>query len=257
MQSINQKNGYQAPAVTKAFRLLDLVAASDQGIGISDIARQLGFSKGTIHGLTQALTAEEAIFQSPVNKKFFLGSAMMDRYAKSRCYTRIKENAQPWLDRLRDNIGESVFLGVLSPTRGIIIATAEPSRRLNLSSPAGNTIPILAGAVGKVFLSALDPAQAAGMVKKQGLRRYTDHSIVDQDLYLEALERVRARGYALDRQEYLPGVNAVAMALNHQKGLMLALWVVGFADALGPQPLPGIVQAMQETAGTLNGVLGS
>ncbi len=255
MATDHHSNHYRAPAVEKAFKLLDLVAASEHGVGISEMARTLGYSKGSTYGLTQALTAAGALFQSPLNKKFFLGPAMIERYAKSRCFHRIQEKAQPWIERLRDAIGQSVFLGALSPTRGMIIATAEPNRPLKISSPAGNTIPILAGAVGKVFLSALAPHHAGDILDERGLERYTDRTILDRAQYLKELDRVRADGYALDKEEYLPGVHAVAMALRDLKGLMLALWVVGFADALGPGTLPGIVESMRETAATLDRVL--
>ncbi len=247
--------GYQAPAVAKAFQLLELVAESEQGLGISEMAHHLGYSKSTIHGLTQALMTSGAILQSPVKKKFFLGPAIMELAFKNRHHLRVVEKSQPWLDRLRDDLGESVFLGVLSQTRGIIIATSEPAKPLKISSPAGTSIPILAGAVGKVFLSALDKAQAGTIIREQGLKCFTDNSIVDEDHLFEELERVRTQGYALDNEEYMQGVKAVAMNLGVHRGLILALWVVGFADTFGPQALPKVIQSMQETVTTLNAVL--
>ncbi len=255
MQRPRSTKPYQAPAVSKAFKILDAIAASEQGAGISDLARQLGYSKGTTHGLTQALMAAGAIFKSPVNQKFFIGPAITELSLKNRSYDRIVGKAQPLLDSLRDDIGESVFLGVLSSPRAIILATAEPARPLKISSPPGSTIPILAGAVGKIFLSALEPEQVADILSKEGLKRFTEHSILDPKEYLEELYRVGTRGYALDEEEYLPGINAVAMHLKDQHGLMLALWVVGFRAAFGPKALSNIVQKMQDATKRLNRVL--
>ena len=45
-----KKTTYQAPAVQKAFELLKRVAESQSEITLSDLARQLGFSKGTLTG---------------------------------------------------------------------------------------------------------------------------------------------------------------------------------------------------------------
>ncbi len=247
--------GYQAPAVSKAFQLLGLVAESEHGLGISELAQHMGYSKSTIHGLTQALMASGAILQSPVKKKFFLGPAIMDLAVKNRHYGRMVEKSQPWLDRLRDDIGESVFLGVLTQTRSIIIATSEPAKPLKISSPAGTSIPVLAGAVGKIFLSTLDKTQARMIIKKNGMRRFTDNSMVDEREYFEELDRVRIQGYALDNEEYMQGVKAVAMNLGVHRGLRLALWVVGFANTLGPKILPMVIQSMQATVTTLNAEL--
>jgi len=53
--------------------------------------------------------------------------------------------------------------------------------------------------------------------------------------------QVRRRGYAMDEEEYLPGVKAVAVALGNRRGLPLAIWVVGFADAMRKPLLSKIV----------------
>ena len=48
---------YQAPAVKKAFQILKLIADTNQGLGISELAKALGISKGTVHGVTSILQA--------------------------------------------------------------------------------------------------------------------------------------------------------------------------------------------------------
>ena len=54
-ESINGPSGYQAPAVQKAFQILKVVSESKKGLGLSELAHMLGFSKSSTHGLIQAL----------------------------------------------------------------------------------------------------------------------------------------------------------------------------------------------------------
>jgi DNA-binding IclR family transcriptional regulator len=61
--------GYQAPAVQKAFLLLNTVAEAREGMRLTEISKGLGFSKGTTHGLIQALLKVGALYQSPFQKK--------------------------------------------------------------------------------------------------------------------------------------------------------------------------------------------
>jgi len=246
---------YEAPAVKKAFQLLRAVAKSRKELGLSDLARSLGFSKSTTHGLIHALLKEGALDQSPDRKKFYLGPTIVDLAFKSWNYLRVREKAQPCLDELRDNIGETVFLGVLSSTRGIIIATAEATKPLKISSPAGTTIPLLAGAVGKIFLSQLDIKHASRYIKKHGLPSFTSQSILKKEDYLLELDRVREIGYALDNEEYLPGVKAVAVGLGNHRGLPLAIWVVGFAGSMKNEVMPRIINETLHTARKLESVL--
>lgn len=248
-------SSYQAPAVQKAFELLKLVAEARSEITLSGLARQLGFSKGTTHGMIKALLQAGALEQGPKRKGFFLGPAVVEMAFRSWNYFQVVEYAQPILNELRDRIGETVFLGVLSRSRGLIMATAEATKPLKISSPPGTSIPLLAGAVGKVFLALQPDAQAAKILREHGLAQFTQRSIVKKDDYLAELENVRRQGYAVDEEEYLAGVKAVAVALGNQRGLPLAIWVVGFADAMGASVIPAIAEETRRAAAELREVL--
>lgn len=248
---VKKKTTYKAPAVQKAFELLKRVAASQSEITLSDLARQLGFSKGTTHGMIQALLQAGALEQGPDRKGFFLGPALVELAFRSWNYFRVVEYAQPILNELRDRIGETVFLGVLSRSRALIMATAEAAKPLKISSPPGTSIPLLAGAVGKLFLARERDDQALKIIGELGLPQFTQRSIVNTQAYLAELSRVRRQGYAVDEQEYLPGVKAVAVAVGNQRGLPLAIWVVGFADAMGKSAVPEIVAETRRAAAML------
>jgi len=246
---------YEAPAVQKAFELLAMVADSAEGLGVSELSTALGYSKGTIHGIVQALLKVGVLDQSPQRKKLFLGPAIVELAFKSRSYRRTIQQAQPLLDQLRDRVGQTVFLGMLSRSRVMIIAAAEASNPLKISSPPGTSLPVLAGALGKMFLSQFDDKKALQLISRCGLTRYTQKSITDGQAYLKELARVRREGYAVDDEEYLPGVRAVALSLGNHRGLSLALWAVGFAGSMDRQAMPGIVREVLETAEKLKASL--
>ena len=251
----NGSSGYQAPAVQKAFQILKVVAEAKKGLGLSELAHMLGFSKSSTHGLIQALVLTGALEEDPQTRKYYLGPTVVELAFRSWNYMRVTERAQPILEKLRDQIGETVFLGVLSKSRGTIVATADALKPLKISSPPGTSIPLLAGAVGKVFLADLNRDQAKRIISETGLHPYTEKTITSAAVYLEELKRIEQQGYALDDEEYLPGVRAVAVSLGNQRGLPLAIWVVGFADAINDQTLPGIVSDTLKTANKLKAAL--
>jgi len=94
--------GYQAPAVGKAFDILRIVADSHIELGVSELAKALGFSKSSTHGLVNALLKVGALDQNPQRKKFFLGPAVVELAFRSWNYLRVAEHAQPLLDVLRE-----------------------------------------------------------------------------------------------------------------------------------------------------------
>ena len=247
--------GYHAPAVHRAFDILRVVAESHSEMGISDLSRHLGISKSTTHGLVQALLEVGALDQGRQGKKFFLGPAVVELAFRNWNHFRIVEQSQPILDDLRERINETIFLGALSHWRGLIMATAEAVKPLKITSPPGTTIPLLAGAVGKVFLSRYDDAHVALLLKEKELPKFTACSIVSQEAYLAELSRVREQGYALDKEEYLPGVRAVAVGLDNHRGLPLAIWVVGFAESMNDNVIPQIAKETLNATKKLQQVL--
>jgi DNA-binding IclR family transcriptional regulator len=247
--------GYQAPAVHRAFQLLNLVATSPETLNLTGISRELGISKSTAHGLVNALLGLGLLDRHPRKKKFMLGSAMIDLAMNSLNFIGIQEKVQPYLLELRDRIGETVFLGALSRSRSIILGVAPSVHTINLSGKPGSSIPFLAGAVGKIYLASLDAAQANEILNQFVLPRFTDRSITDPIQYLSGLDEVRKSGYAVDDEEYLPGIRAVASAIGKYQGVFLALWVVGFSENVPNCQLPVIADAMQQTIDRLRPLL--
>ena len=111
----------------------------------------------------------------------------------------------------------------------------------------------MAGALGKLLLARLDARQAKKIISKIGLPRYTANTIVDEIPYMKALKQVRRQGYALDNEEYLKGVRAVA---GRYRGLPLAIWVVGFSTAMPDERMPDIIQQTLASADTIKAAPG-
>jgi DNA-binding IclR family transcriptional regulator len=240
--------GYQAPAVEKAFRLLRFVADSNEALRLSDLAGNLGISKSTTHGIIRALVAAGALNQDPKNKRISLGPTTVELALKNQIYLQLGAQAQPRLDELRDRINETVFFGLLRPWRALIMATSEAHKPIKISSPPGSSTILMAGALGKVYLSQMDDAEVSRIVRKKGLPQFTPASIVDENAFLQEIASVRQSGVALDIGEYMSGVNAVAVGLGNYYGLQLALWVVGFAESLDSEKIDTVIEPLLATA---------
>jgi len=249
-------DGYSAPAVERAFRLLDAVAGAAEAPTLSELARTLGFSKSTTHGLVHALIAAGALTQDPGSKRLLLGPAVVELALKNREHLLLGEQAQPLLEDLRDRINESVFFGVMSRFRTLIMAAAEARKSMKISALPGTAIPLLAGAVGKIFLAQMDDAQALETIRRLTLPRFTPASIVDEQRFLAAVQKVRKSGVAVDCGEYLSGVNAAAVGLGKRRGIPLVVWAVGFAESLGPEKISVVVNELVKTGRALQDRLG-
>ncbi len=247
--------GYQAPAVHKAFHLLRMVAESRRHLGLTDLALQLGYSKSTTHGLVHALLREGALAQGPDRRKLHLGPAIVDLAFSSWNYLKMIDLVQPIIDTLRDQIKETLVLGALICNGIQIMAAAEVADPLKISASPGTTLPLFAGAAGKVFLAAKTTGVVKQLIREKELPRHTSRSIVDEDEYLAEMEKVRQKGYSVDDEEYLIGVRAVAVALNNIKGPPMAVWTVGLANNMGSNKIERAIDIMTAAAEKLRNTL--
>lgn len=238
--------GYRAPSVGRALTILELVAESTQGLGISDISRRMNISKGTVSGLCAQLEASGALTRDPVSKRYGLGPLISTLAGRGFVHARLKELAGPEMTRLRDELGESIFLGVLGRGEVTVVEARQPSGVIGISAGPGTRLPVTAGAVGKVFMAGMPPA-AVERILVQGIPEHTPHTVTDPMGVMTQLGQVRSRGYAVETDEYLLGVWGVAVPLSAQGGLPAALWSIGFTSALKPGRLEQIAQALKKS----------
>jgi IclR family KDG regulon transcriptional repressor len=239
---------YGAPSVKKAFAILSAISSAKDGLGVSELARGLKMAKSTVHGMTSALEEVGAVMRDPQTKRFKLGFALFEVGRSAYSQVDLKTSARPLMEELMESTQTSVFLGILNWDHVTVLDIVESRQDFKITAPVGTTIPLLAGAVGKAFLSSMDEAQAVKIVESRGLPRFTKNSIVDPQTYFEELKKVRQKGYAVDDEEYILGVRAVASPLMGLGQLKSAIWVVGFKAALDERKMRAITGATRKTA---------
>jgi DNA-binding IclR family transcriptional regulator len=149
---------------------------------------------------------------------------------------------------LMERTHASVFLGVLNWDHVTILDVVEPRTELKITAPIGTTLPLLAGAAGKVFLSRMDEEEAKRMVKTKGLTRFTGNSITSLERYLQEIRATRENGFATDDEEYIPGVRAVAAPIKEAAPLLSAIWIVGLKASLDEERMKLLTQYAVDAA---------
>jgi DNA-binding IclR family transcriptional regulator len=137
------------PAVEKAARILRALADGGRPQGISELARTLDVSKGTLRDILLTLDAHGFVVRDP-DTRFRLGPEL--RTLADASSPDLRALAQPHLVSLMETFGETAVLGVVHDGKLEIAARAEPTAGLHMSAPLGRRLPLDAGAHGKVLL---------------------------------------------------------------------------------------------------------
>ncbi len=239
---------YQAPIVKKAFLILNAISKNAQGLRISEISSTLDISKSTVHGIAAALEEQGAILRDPITKKYTIGVTLME--LGKAAYERIdfKKIAKPIMEELMEQCQETVFLGIRNGSRATIVDIVESRKDFKITSPIGTSMPLQAGAVGKVFLALMNPKDSQKYLQLKPLIRFTDNTIIDPEHYAEELKRVRKSGFATDNEEYISGVRAVAAPITPYGAYLPAIWVVGFKTSMSDKKIQTIVDQTRMAA---------
>jgi DNA-binding IclR family transcriptional regulator len=244
-----KESKYSAPSVKKAFSILEAIGESNSGLGVSELGKKLKIGKSTVHGITLALEELGVLTRDRTRKKFIIGYTLMDLGRKA--YRKIElmtDVAQGPMEALMEEVGETVFLGIMHGDHAIILKAVESPKELKITAPVGTRVPLLAGALGRVFLSQMEKDKAAETIQKKGLKVYTVNSVTDPKQFLAEVEEARLKGYAIDREKYILGVTAVAAPIETMALPPVAIWVVGFSPSFSDKKMEKVIREIQQAA---------
>ncbi len=223
------------PMIERTFRLLDMLSASEDGLTFSELVRALAISKGSLHGLLKSLERARAI--EPVDgRRYVVGPRIYDLALTYSQRAGLRRFALPGMRRLASAIGETIFLGRVEGDHVLIVdhSNAEngPSA-LHISAASGTHVPLFAAALGRVVLATWPIARREEYLRAHPLPHFTDRSVTDPDQFLVSVAETAQSGIGMDHEEYLAGVNAVAVPIRGLAGALAGLlWVVGFTTRL-------------------------
>jgi len=238
---------YSAPSVKKAFKILNAISDTSNGLGISDLSKKLKIGKSTVHGITTALEEMGVLIRDPFYKRYTIGYSLLELCRTAYGKIELKELARKPMETLMEKVGETVFLGILNGDHVTIVDMVESRNEMKITSPPGTRLPLLAGSTGRVLLSQIEKEKMKEIIKKKGLVRYTSKTVIDPRQFLREIEKVKEQGYAVDDEEYIPGVRAVAAPLFSTSSPPAAIWVVGFTSTLGDQKVKTVIREIQKT----------
>ncbi len=252
-----KKTGYFAPSVKKAFQILQMIADSPSGLGVSELSKRLNMGKSTVHGITLGLEALGVLVRDPIQKKFNLGYTLLELSRRAYARIELRDIARGPMERLMERVGETIFLGMMSGDHVTILDVVDSHNEMKITSPPGTRLPLLAGATGKVFLAQFEEKKAKEIIQKIGVARFTPKSIFDPKKFLREVEETKKRGYAIDDEEYMLGVRAIAAPVQTASPPLAAIWVVGFTSSLDDQKVRTVIREIQKTTQEINQSLGA
>ncbi|MCG0278168.1 MAG: IclR family transcriptional regulator [Thermanaeromonas sp.] len=251
------KNPSQIRSVAKALKIIDVLAEARGELALHEIAEKLGLAKSTAHGLLATLKSFGYVEQSPFTGKYKLGVRLFEIGNIVAHSWDVRAVAAPYIQKLVDELGETVHLVVLDKGEVLYIDKRESHQSIRIVSQVGMRLPAHCTGVGKVLLAHLPPSEVKRIITQKGLPRFTKNTITAPRALEAELAKVRAQGYAIDNEEIMDSLRCVAAPIRDHTGkVCAAISVSGPVARLEGERLKLAIDLVTETAANISTGLG-
>lgn len=210
-------------SVERAMEIVEALSGEPAGLGLMELSQRLGLNASTCHHLLQTLAHRGWVEQRPGSRRYRLGVRILQLKHTLAEGLDLAEEGAPYLEQLNALTGEAVHMAVLQGTFLYTVAKLESRHPVRVDSGAvGKSKAAHCTATGKAILAYLPEARLVALVQEQGLPAYTPKTITTFEALVEELGRTRKRGYALDDEEFQPGVFCVGAPIRDDGGEVVA-----------------------------------
>jgi len=222
-------DGASIQSVARALTLLETIAELGGETTLSRLAGRTGLNISTCHHLLATLAQRGFVTRGAGRRGYALGARIL--YLSHICLqVDLPKRAQAALDRINQATGETVHLAALHGDELVTVLKREGRHAVRVDAGAvGSASAAHATATGKAILAWLPEHEIRRILAAHGMSKFTPNTITDFDELIENLRLVRRHGFALDREEFRPGVVCVGAAIRDQSGA-----VVGAISASTP-----------------------
>lgn len=219
--------------IERALRLLESLSSDAAGLPMQSLADQLGIPKSATHRMLAELIRLGYVRQDAQTSRYRLSTKLVAlgfRYLASSG----ADIVQPILDRLAQETGELVRLGVIEGARQTWIAKSQGARSgLRYDPDMGRDAPLFYTASGHAWLASLGDSEALALVERQGIAdpaQFGPNAPRSSEELLERLALAREQGYAWVVESSSLGTSALAAVVRHPQEQR----VIGVLSVAGP-----------------------
>lgn len=242
------QDGKIIQSVSKAMRLLDILAESSSAMSLAEISQKTGWPKSTVHGLL-ATMRESSVVAQDEDGRYRLGIRLFEYGCILSSSWTIVDRAKPFLQHISYETGDAVFLSILDRGEVITLDRANNRSGLWISAEMGCRLPIHCTSQGKLFLAYMPEEERTELLQRTVMSPYTDRSITTERELREELSKIRQQGYATELGEYKTGTRSVAAPIFDEAGnVRYAIGVISVSRQLEQEQFNHAISVVVETA---------
>ena len=252
--SATASEGSFARSALRLVALFEALAKSEEGVSLAELSATIAAPKSSLLGILRSMVALG--YMEHGHGLYRLGARSFRLAADILAIRRFPNLVRPILQDLAAKCGETVFLVVLDPlarrvTYTDVIESANPLRYI---VQTGTTRPLYSSAGGLMLLAYQEPAWIDAYIAATPLEALTAHTTTDPKLLRDRLAQIRHDGFAISREETVPGAAGLAAPIFNADGSVTVGILIGApVDRFEPE-LPELQRLLREATTRVAGI---
>ncbi|MUH35194.1 IclR family transcriptional regulator [Zobellia amurskyensis] len=225
-EKVELKSTYNVPNLERGLSIIELLATQPKGLTLAEIIEKLSIAKSSAFRIVSTLIFKNYLQKNETTKKITLSRKMLTLGISSMNEQSLVEHSIDVMRAVRDELKESVMLGVLLGSTGTILEQVPSSYPVKLFVEPGTQFDLHSSVGGKCILANIPTDEADEALRGKTLTKYTENTITSKKEFKTVLKEVKSKGYAIDNSEDIQGINCVGAPIFNEHGYpVAALWI--------------------------------
>lgn len=253
-QKFKLTDRYYSKSIGRALDVLECFPDEGSSLSLREIGELLRLPDPSLYRILFTLQARKYLVRN-ADGSFGLSSELLAG-RQQRCINRLVRLTRPVLQKLVRCFNETASLACLFDDRIQVVDTCETFHEVRMINKRGRVIPPHCSSLGKAITAFQDSALMEKIIEAYGLSRRTENSIVDRQELIDEFARVRAEGFAMDREECTAGGICLGSPIRLPSGFVHAAISISVPKVrMFPDKELEMIQALKEGAKTVEGGL--
>jgi DNA-binding IclR family transcriptional regulator len=252
----NTLRGEKSP-VLKALRLLANLARSSTPVALPELSRVLGLPKPTAFRLARILEQGGFVKQDPLTRRYALGPGFDELALNALRNGAAQHTRQQLMNQLSERLGVRINLAVLKSGKLLYVEWVGSTSPLRIDIQPGTPVPVHCSAGGKLLMAFAPEELREHFLQSAPFQAHTKNTLTTAEELAKEFALIRRRGYAEDRQEFMPGVSCLSVPVRNRASEVVAGLAIMAPEASFPLAKSRSHRAdLQACAGAISADLG-
>lgn len=239
----------------KGVTLLQHLVYSSTPCSVSSLAKALGLQPSNVHRTLQTWAELGFVVQDAASGNYHCSMKLFEWGCKVAGGFDVRRLAHEHLVKLAQSTQETIHLSVLDGADIVYLDKIDSPQPVRAYSEVGGRAPAHCVATGKALLASQGAIALERLPKP--LPRPTPNTYANLNTLKTELNRIRSRGFAINREEWRLGVNGLGAVIFNQLGdAIAAVGLTAPAGRLDEKRAALLGAAVLETANQVTRALG-